>query len=109
MSVQETNIIDIVSLGDEGTVVLSVSDHLDWGSETDHLYLLQEKINTYCNYVGSGQLYDEYPKARDRSVVISVVLFFEPTPRAVLFFDRVKKALDAEGYVFGYKMYEQKP
>jgi hypothetical protein len=105
MSVEDTAVVDFVSLDRADHVVLTVSDHLDWTEEQKHLELLQEKINTYCIYVENGQIYDEYPESRDRRPLISVVLFHDPTPRAEGFFNKAKAVLESEGFNFEWKKY----
>lgn len=107
MAIQDTTVIDFVSLDSRGNVVLTVSDHLDWTAEQNHLLLLQEKINTYCTYVENGQLYDEFPESRDRRPLISLVLFHEATPKAAAFLAKVKTVLDTEGFSFEWKPYEK--
>src|SRR3982751_2477206 len=103
MSVENPTIVDFVSLDKAGGVVLTISDHLEWNDEQNHLALLQQKINTYCIYIESGQIYDEYPKARDRRPLINVVLFHDPTLEAEVFFAKVRTLLEAEGFDFGWK------
>ncbi len=55
MSVEDKDKIDSMGINKETDVVtLAISDHLDWDNEYDHLIMLQEKINTYCE--GSSKL-----------------------------------------------------
>jgi hypothetical protein len=75
MAIDETSVIDLVSVDDANKVNLTISDHLDWAETGKHLVLLQEKIDTYWRYVENGQLYDEYPQTRDRRPAIEVVFF----------------------------------
>jgi hypothetical protein len=105
MSVQESTIIDFISFDEKKNVILTISDHLDWSEEHEHLVLLQEKVNTYCKYIENGQIYDEYPDARDKRPLISVVLFHELTPKAEVFFQKVKASLEGEGFDFEWKKY----
>ena len=44
MSVEILNVIDFVSSDKNGNVVLTISDHLEWDEENNHLLLLQDKI-----------------------------------------------------------------
>ncbi len=66
MSVDQTQVIDVVSKDPKGTIVLSISDHLDWDNTKQHLLILQEKINTYLNFVDSGEICEKYPDAIPR-------------------------------------------
>jgi len=45
MSIEDQDSVDVIGVNESGIVVLTISDHLKW--DDDHLYLLQEKINTY--------------------------------------------------------------
>jgi len=108
MSVQDSTVVDFVSLAKSGDLVLTITDHLDWSAENEHLRQLQEKINTYCKYIESGQIYDEYPATRDSRPLISVVLFHDPTATADLFLLKAKRILEAEGFGFEWKKFSNK-
>lgn len=47
MSIDQSETVDIISQAPDGTVVLTISDHLEWDAENEHLLLLQEKLNSY--------------------------------------------------------------
>ncbi|HPK29581.1 MAG TPA: hypothetical protein PK979_00885 [Bacteroidales bacterium] len=55
MSVENRMIIDFIS-EKEDNVILTISDHLEWDEENEHIFLLQEKINDYLIAIESGQL-----------------------------------------------------
>ncbi|HGP7195337.1 TPA: DUF6572 domain-containing protein, partial [Neisseria meningitidis] len=57
MSILEENVIDSASI-ENGILILTISDHLKWDNE--HLFLLQEKINSYIQYIGSGQIFEDF-------------------------------------------------
>ena len=104
MAVHESSIIDIVSLDQTDAVILSVVDHLDWDDEQKHLYMIQDKLNTYCRYIENAQLYDDCPAARDRRPLISLMLFNPPPLTAVDFFEAFKLAIEAEGIGFQWRL-----
>jgi hypothetical protein len=108
MAIDETSVIDFVSVDDADNVNLTISGHLDWSAVQEHLLLLQEKINTYCKYVENGQLYDEYPQTRDRRPAIEVMFFYKPVPEAEQFLEKVKSTLDQEGFSFSWCLYQPK-
>ena len=57
MSIVETSKIDIVAVLPGSPVVkLVIADHLAWDDFDSHARLLQDKINTYVEFVESGQL-----------------------------------------------------
>jgi hypothetical protein len=53
MSVDQTNIVDFISINSSGNVVLTISDHLEWDNEGRHIYILQEKLNKYLAFIES--------------------------------------------------------
>jgi len=56
-----------------GDLILAVSDHLDWDeNEGEHLFVLQDKLNTYLEYIEGGQSYTKVPRAVGRKIVIRV-------------------------------------
>ena len=73
MSIENINVIDFVSIDREDNVVLIVSDELIWDKENTHLVKLQDKLNAYLDAIDNGSLYESYPAAKGRKIVISVV------------------------------------
>lgn len=78
MGVDDKNVIDIVSMNPEGKAVLTISDHLEWGTENDHLLILQDKINSYVDVLESGQIYEIYPELKSMDFVIQLVMKYLP-------------------------------
>lgn len=56
-----------------GFVVLTILDSLNWVDQPEHLRRLQAKLNAYVNFVESGEIWEAYPQAAQRKVVIDVV------------------------------------
>ena len=95
MTVENTGTVDAVGTDKEtGEVRLSIIDHLPW--DTEHLRLLQEKINMYLGFIESGEIYASYPNAKGRPLVIDVYTRFRPTVEAERFLRQ------AEGVVANY-------
>ena len=62
MSVIESEKVDGVAIGHDGkTLVMLITDHLDWDKEYEHLMLLQAKINSYAIFIESKQYTNIYP------------------------------------------------
>ena len=55
MSVENSQVIDAISINPQDVVVLTISDHLEWDEENEHLLLLQNKINAYLGVIESGE------------------------------------------------------
>lgn len=74
MSIEQTDVIDFISVNElENEVVLTISDHLEWGQDaSNHLFLLQKKINTYLSFIENGELQETYPDSSGRNIVISI-------------------------------------
>ena len=86
MSVEQTEVVDAIGVEKAtGDVALVISDHLEWDPGKEHLLILQEKINTYLRFVESGEIFEAYPEARGRRVVLSLVAKHQPNGEALAF------------------------
>jgi hypothetical protein len=103
MSVEDKNVIDIVSIDTNENVILTITDHLEWDLRNEHLLILQNKINSYLSSIESGDLYDKYPKAKDRGIVIRVLSLYTPNKEGNIFLERTKEFLLSAGYGFQFK------
>ena len=98
MSIEHADEIDAIGLETaSGKVILTISDHLDWLDEKEHLLALQEKLNAYIRFVESGELLTAYPNAAKRKPVIDLVTRLELPQAGVRFLDRVRPMLDSAG------------
>jgi len=97
MSVEDLNTIDCIGIPIEAPhkVNLGISDHLDWDVSFDeHLYMLQEKINTYLRFIESGEIYQSFPPASQTTKkVIEVFFKYEPPSQANPFLSHVSDCL----------------
>jgi hypothetical protein len=69
MSVENRELIDFISIDPSNKVALTISDHLKWDNNEDHLLILQDKINAYLEVIESGQIYEIYPDAVDKNFI----------------------------------------
>lgn len=102
MSVENSQIIDAISVNPQGVVVLTISDHLEWDDQNEHLLTLQNKINTYLEVIESGEIYESYPDAQDKTFQISIAFKFSPNEAAIDFLEKVKEVLLQSGYELNY-------
>lgn len=102
MAVDNKNVIDAISTNPEGKVVLTISDHLPWDIENNHLAILQDKINSYLDVLENGQIYESYPDAKNKNFVIQLVMKYTPNKDARKFLDIISDFLDKNGYSFNY-------
>lgn len=107
MSVVNSKIVDAISIDLNGNAVLTISDHLEWDEKNEHLLILQNKINAYLGFIERGEVYEEYPDAKDRNFVIEIVAKNEPSNNAMIFFDRVREILQPAGYGFRFRILKE--
>lgn len=104
MSVEDNNMIDMVSVDNDGNAVLTISDHLEWDAENEHLLILQTKINMYLGAIESGEIYSKYPKSKNRNICIRIIAVNEPGIDGFKFLERVKEVLTEAGYLFKFEI-----
>ena len=95
MAVDESGKIDFLVIDESsGIIYLTVSDHLDWDDEINHLRILQSKIYDYIEFIESGQILEHIPDVKDQHVVMDIVHKYPITDDAkrlcILFLARPK-------------------
>ena len=74
MALDETNVVDALGIeNDTGFAVLTIADQWDWEDEHAHLLALQAKLNAYFRFIETGQIWEIYPEATGRHLIIDVV------------------------------------
>lgn len=102
MSVEDKNKIDAISTNKEGVIVLTISDHLEWDENNNHLLILQDKINSYFDALESGQIHENYSSAVGKKIMIQIVFKFLPNSKGEDFLRKVKEFIEGNGYAFNY-------
>jgi hypothetical protein len=110
MSVEDIDKIDfLIREKKTGDVVLAISDHLDWSeSEGEHLIVLQKKLNTYLEFIESGQIYAQVPQATGRKIAIQVMGKFPLSDEARKFYSVAGKAIEDLGFSLRFELRESK-
>jgi hypothetical protein len=103
MSIEQLDKIDIISFDPNMRVVLTITDHLKWDMEHEHLQLLGEKINQYLTFITTGQILEHYPDAVGKVICISLASLYEPNKKVVEFLHRCKDDLQNLGVTFEWK------
>ncbi|MCX7113282.1 MAG: hypothetical protein NTX45_24855 [Proteobacteria bacterium] len=104
-TIEDTNKVDAIGIDKEtGVVILKIFDHLIWDDEQKHLYLLQEKINSYLRFMESEDVLDAYPDARNRKLNISISFKEKPTANGIKFLDTVSKIVADAGFSLTYSI-----
>ena len=107
MSVEQKDKIDFISTTPEGKVELTISDHLEWDAEKNHLLVLQNKINAYLDFVKSGQILENYPSAKNKEISISVVMKYLPEKDALTFLNHCEKFMEKQDLEFKWIVMEE--
>jgi hypothetical protein len=107
MSIEQIDKIDFISTTSEGKVELTISDHLEWDFEKNHLLVLQNKINAYLDFVKSGQILEDYPSAQNKEITISVVMKYAPEEDALIFLNHCEKFMKKQGLEFKWEVVEE--
>ena len=82
MTIEQTDKVDFISTDRDGNTKLTISDHLEWDEELEHLYFLQEKINKYLSFIENGEIYEHRKEAKENDIVINVVCKYKPNNSA---------------------------
>lgn len=104
MSVTNLEVVDAISIDLMGNAVLTIADDLLWDNNNEHLFTLQNKINAYLEFIESGNLYQKYPDADGRNIVINIALKYEPNNNAKEFFNTCRQILESAGYSFYFEV-----
>jgi len=107
MSVEQLDVIDVISTDRSGQVVLTVSDHLDWSDTVQHQNILQAKLNKYLAFVESGEILESYPDAKGRPVVLKVVFKFRPDQLGFEFLAKTKAVINSAGFSFRHEVFAE--
>jgi hypothetical protein len=105
MAVDDPGVIDIMSDSKTGSIVLTISDHLDWHDSVSHQHTLQGKINRYLAFVESGEILQHRPDAAGKLIIIRVVCKYKADAEGQGFLQRVRSALDEAGFEFRYEFF----
>lgn len=83
MSISNINVIDGIGVNKEkDAILLLLCDHLEWHSEkalkhSEHLLLLQKKINSYIIFLEKNQYKEKYPDLEPKMAVIDIRFQYE--------------------------------
>ena len=107
MTVEQTDVVDIISTDKLGRVVLTISDHLDWSDSLRHQTILQAKFNAYLGFVESGEILESYPRAVGRQIVFKVAFKFKPDKAGMEFLSNAKSVIESAGFSVHHKVFHE--
>jgi len=105
VSVEQPDVVDIISTDTRTGHVVLISDHLDWSDSPWHQAILQTKLNRYLAFVESGELLQRYENAAGRPVAIKVVFKFRPDKDGGDFLSKARAIIEAAGFSFRHKVF----
>jgi hypothetical protein len=97
MAITNLDKIDFISTRDMSKAILTISDHLDWNDVGYHLITLQTKLNAYIAFIESGEIYEVYPDAKNKSLTIDIVSEYEFSTEGIRFLKQVSPVLNSIG------------
>lgn len=103
MSVEQIDKIDFISKTDEEKVELTISDHLEWDEENNHILVLQNKINAYLDYIQNGQILEVYPNLKNKDIIISLMMKYNPNEKALAFLNHCDEFMETLDLAFKWK------
>ncbi len=108
MSVEQTEVVDLMSIDPKsGQVILTISDHLDWSDTLEHQKILQRKFNAYLAFVESGEILQQYPEAKGRSVAFDVVFKYKPDREGRSFLGMARQVIESAGLALQEKLFAE--
>ena len=94
MAINNSEVIDFIGVNEmNNEVILTISDHFNWEGVDEHLKALQDKLNSYINFVESGEIFQTYADAINRNIIIEVVGNYKLPTSAVNFYKHTSKIL----------------
>ena len=107
MSINQSDIIDLISTNSQNQVLLTISDHHSW-DEIWHLRLLEDKINAYLRFIESGQVFTDYPKANGKEIIIRITMKYQPNKDADSFLKKAKEIISNAGFRLEWEILNSK-
>ena len=105
MTIEQIDKIDIIGINKiDDYVCLTISDHLKWDNTNRKLEVLQDKINSYLQFIESGQITEDYPDSTNRKVVIELYSKYPPNKEGLKFIECVSPIIKEAGFSFRYKL-----
>lgn len=104
-TIEDSNKVDAIGIDKTtGFVVLKIFDHLDWDDEQSHLFLLQNKINSYLRFLESEDVLEAYPDAENKKFQINISFLEKPTANGLKFLETVSRIVLDAGFEMVYSI-----
>ena len=97
MTIEQTEVVDFIGI-DEKRANLLILDDLEWGlDDEEHLFLLQEKVNSYLRFFENGEMHEKYPNSLGKNVEFEIAFKFFPSEKCEWFLEQLKPILSGAG------------
>lgn len=96
MAIDNAEVIDATAY--EGKkLILQLYDHLEFDDEIikEHMFMLQDKLNTYIWFVDSKQYEETYPDASLSVFEIQIMFKYQPSDFCIKFLNHVNDRLSS--------------
>jgi ribonucleotide monophosphatase NagD (HAD superfamily) len=106
MTINDSEVIDYLSFKKRGgKVVLTISDspNAGYSNETEHIELLQKKVDTYLTFIQSGEIYKKFEKAKGLKIEIYIAGTYDLTGNIANFYKRLSKIVKNAGFELSYE------
>ena len=100
MSVLDEKVIDFAGIEkSERNLILTITDHLVWGQETDdvHILILQNKINDYLRFIESNEVTECFASKDYDKIKIRIISKYSFDSICLDFLDKAKRMVNEVG------------
>ena len=97
MTVERTDVIDLVTESKDGAVNLIVTEDRPWDGSGQRLLELQAKLNTYLAFALEGAMEEQFPSTRGKPIRIQLDYVFAPDQSAQEFLARAANTCEDHG------------
>lgn len=102
MALHDTSTIDALGVEDSGTLVLSLMDEVDWQDPQAHWHHLTDKLNSYLNFLVSGEVLEHHPDAVSGRVRVDVIFKYPPPDEVTVALGYSQKLVGMQGYALAW-------
>ena len=100
----ESNVIDLVGQGPDGTGILAIIESRPWGADPAQPSQLRAKLDTYVRSVLDGGLFSTYPELKGRPLLLRVDCLAFPTEDLVNIINEARDRLSTSGFQVSVKI-----
>ena len=77
--------VDFAGEGEDGRLILGISDHLDWSDSAQHIEAIKAKVNAYYTFSKSEAFRLQFPSKGAAAPRIVIMCAFEPSPEGLAY------------------------